>query len=1109
MYAAERITLGDIVALKVILPEKNTPANRARFVQEARAAARIRHPHVVKIFDFGDPVGGAPYMVMELLEGPTLADEIAASSGGLSVQRTLEIFSRLCAAVEAGHRRGVVHRDLKPGNVIVARTDDDRETIKVTDFGLARMVSAGGDISSPGLLVGTVSYMSPEQAEHGRVSPASDVFALAVMLYEMLLGVTPFRGSTLVDTLFRITQGRYRPPLEVEPELPSAIANAIEQGLRVDPAERPRSPERLATLAGAVVKQRRSRPTGPQPSLTTPIAEDITVVADSASSSPRPSDVDRGEAVTEVRSQPAEDAFVGRAEVLARLQRAYAELVEGEPRLALVTGEAGIGKTRVLDRLLELLHTKGATVLRGRAVPHAGARPPPYETFLGMLGPDHDGLRERLHGKDEDKWQSLTALAQALMATGRGTPLVVAIDDLQWASSLDLELLAYLAHASGPQPVLVVATARHAESEDLRAWCDRLAAQRVLVNVPLAPFDLTEIAQWLRAAFGRVRMRPQDLRRIHHATAGNPFAVVELVRQLVDAQTLHRDEGGWGCEDLFHVSLPESVQALLHVRLRAVSTTLRPVLELASVLGETFRSEVLHAASGLDNDTLEGLIDEAIDARLLAEEDAVSAPTDLRFGMAGLRRVLYDGLRPRARRRLHGRAVAALQANDASSSPALLAYHCHAVGDWPATLQHGIEAGRAALARHDHDGAEECLRHASEAREHLAKAGTAVATADAAAVACLSGTLGVRLGRYSRAEGELEHAVELAADHGDPSLALDARLELIECRLGLGRFVDGIEVGHRAIEAALALGDRARAHTARIRVARCAGPLGRIDEALQLLQPVLTSVVPEHAVLRALALREQAWLLAKRGAFVDAEEAARHARSEARRAGDTLAEYRAVSVLGVVHAECGHHEQAIQWLHRALELARALSLRRREGIETSNLGECHYLRGEFEPAFEYTRQGLAIFIEIGDVASEGDCRVNLGRMLRAMGRHDDAVAMLDEGRRACAASGRSEYEAIALCEQGDIHLEQGTTDKARTCFASAIECFAAADSAHRWRAELGLARACFDAGDDDEGRPHATRALALIHDQRQHLPPGVDAEPLDDAERRLRTMLGE
>ncbi len=272
VYAAKRLALGDVVAIKCILQSQNTEANRARFIREARAVARIRHPHVVQVFDFGEPPGRSPYMVMEYLEGPTLA-QVLKERQHLAVDRALRVFARICSAVEAGHRRGVIHRDLKPGNVILARSDDGRESVKVLDFGLARMTSNAASLAltNPGSMMGTCSYMAPEQIEGAGTGQGSDVFSLGVMLYEMLTGKLPFAGQTQLATMLRIAEGKFDSPTTHVEGLSGELVAAIESALSNDPEQRPASPERLAEAAGAGF----ARPDHVEDLPSTPTREDL------------------------------------------------------------------------------------------------------------------------------------------------------------------------------------------------------------------------------------------------------------------------------------------------------------------------------------------------------------------------------------------------------------------------------------------------------------------------------------------------------------------------------------------------------------------------------------------------------------------------------------------------------------------------------------------------------------------------------------------------------------------------------------------------------------------------------------------------------------------
>jgi tetratricopeptide (TPR) repeat protein len=1075
----------------------------------------------VQVFDFASPVRRTPYLVMEYLEGPTLADQIGSRTT-MPLVRALAIFGRICAAVEAGHRRGVVHRDLKPGNVILARSDDGRETVKVLDFGLARMLGDSNvELTRPGALLGTIAYMAPEQVEHGEATPASDVFSLGVMLYELATGVVPFRGVHHVATLLAITEGKFDDPRELVSDLPDAMAAAIIAALARDPAERPRSAQALAELAGSLAPE----PWVGGDSGEIPIAPRSNVADEgidrtiAVPGGPRVHATDGG---TRRGSRPttpvlAEVGLVGRVDELAELERAFAAAQVGRSPIALVLGEAGVGKSRLVDELCRRAQAGGASVLRGQFFAYEGDRPPPYAAFQWMLAntmiDDEHGdhaLRVPPPIGSSEKWQVFAALAQQFGARAQDRRLVVRLDDLQWASGPELDFLAYLPHALAQQSVLVVGTAQPGAPE-LDRWLQTLASKRALASIRLTPWTLDEVRQWLSEALGGLRMRPHDLRRIAHVTGGVPYAVIELVRHLLQTGEIKQSpSGGHECDDLHDVVLPETVQALLEARYTGLAPELLQLLEVACVIGEHFRFETLRRSTELAEEQLEDLLEHAVRQRILSDR-GLAPGSDYRFATTGLRQVMYERIPTRRRRRVHARVVDVLEqlyGDRIQQIAHVLAYHLHAIERWQATLQHALVAAQQAVAVHDTDLAGDCLRWAGDAIDRLADAGTPASSAVRARFDHLAGALASTLGRHEEAELALRRAVATAQHVGDRSLALDAMLALVECLLGRGEFAAGVEVGLRATELARALDDRERHALGCVRVAGCAAPLGRVELAREVLAPVLAddAIAP---VLHALALREVAWIEAKAGAFAAAARAAKQAHAAATRARDALAEYRAVSVLGLVHAEAGDLGAAIPQLQQALALARALSLRRREGIELANISECRHLGGDTEAALVDARAALEIFVEIGDRASEGDCRVNVGRMLLALGRRAEAIAMLDAAREACAASGRTEYEGIALCELADARAAEGAYVQARALFERAMACFDRIGHALAWRAELGSARTAAALGEHELARTRVRSALARIDEQLAHLPEGAHGRMLERAKVEAERLLEE
>lgn len=208
---------------------------RERFLREARMAGQLSHPNIVAVFDVGED-DGVPYIVMEYVEGETLAD-LMARTGPLDPDRAVDLVLQVSARLEHAHDAGLVHRDIKPQNLLV-RPD---ETVKIADFGIARLVNAT-QLTQAGTVLGTAAYLAPEQALGEQVTGAADVYSLGAVLYELLAGRPPYVFETLGELTVKQREGPPPPIGGVSPEL----AEAVLRCLRLEPAERPSSPAAVA-----------------------------------------------------------------------------------------------------------------------------------------------------------------------------------------------------------------------------------------------------------------------------------------------------------------------------------------------------------------------------------------------------------------------------------------------------------------------------------------------------------------------------------------------------------------------------------------------------------------------------------------------------------------------------------------------------------------------------------------------------------------------------------------------------------------------------------------------------------------------------------------------
>jgi len=254
--------LGSTHALKVL--QTRSPAVRDRLVQEGRLQAALRHPNLVAVTDLVVLEDGDPGLIMELVQGPSLRELLDESP--LSLDQSDALASGILAGVAEAHRSGLVHRDLKPANILLEPSSGNYLP-KVADFGIAKILADDGGNNAfrtrTGIGLGTPHYMAPEQIEEAKsVGPAADVFALGVILYEMVTHVRPFDGPTQLAVLNAVTIGEFEPAISVCPDLPPGVDEAIRAALQKAPADRPASVEELAErwFAGRAILPPSSRP---------------------------------------------------------------------------------------------------------------------------------------------------------------------------------------------------------------------------------------------------------------------------------------------------------------------------------------------------------------------------------------------------------------------------------------------------------------------------------------------------------------------------------------------------------------------------------------------------------------------------------------------------------------------------------------------------------------------------------------------------------------------------------------------------------------------------------------------------------------------------------
>ncbi len=246
VYKARHRLMKRVVAIKMLHAQYvSTASTLRRFQQEAQAASSLNHPHILTVYDFGLTEDGQPYLVMDFLEGRTLA-EVLTEEGNLPVERAVDIFTQACAGLSHAHQKGIIHRDIKPSNIMLVTLDDRPDFVKIVDFGIAKILSMEGGaaesdhLTRTGEVFGSPLYMSPEQCRGKELDPRTDIYSLGCVLYRTLTGAAPFMGQDQLECMFKHVNETPSPFSEVCPDLnlPAGLEKVVFKALAKNPGER-------------------------------------------------------------------------------------------------------------------------------------------------------------------------------------------------------------------------------------------------------------------------------------------------------------------------------------------------------------------------------------------------------------------------------------------------------------------------------------------------------------------------------------------------------------------------------------------------------------------------------------------------------------------------------------------------------------------------------------------------------------------------------------------------------------------------------------------------------------------------------------------------------
>jgi tetratricopeptide (TPR) repeat protein len=649
------------VAIKVIKEEVLDPEGLLRFQREVQAMGRLLHPHVVTVFDIGNEAG-KHFVVLEFMEGGDLENLIVSSAQKrLNAATAVRIVKDVGKALEHAHSHGILHRDIKPANIWLTQEG----LAKLGDFGLAYL---GGSlkITRAGMMVGSVAYMAPEVALGRQADARSDLYMLGATLYEMVTGRVPFTGDDPVKVIFSHINDLPLSPRRFAPEIPDTLESLIFKLLSKDPEQRPKSAGDVLRALEDVEKQ----------------VEVVSVPVLGAGTAPAQSQ--RPPSPEPRFAQP----LVGREAELTALRQRVDSALRGEGSVVFLTGEAGIGKTRLAGELRGYARGRGFLWLEGMYPKEGGilsqalveairsflrtALPAllvkvvmPYAGELVRLVPE---LSERLGkipappplGPEEERLRLLETIAGFFTSISKEEPLVLFVDDVQWASSLDA--LQHLARKVPTEKLLVLGAYRDVELEESSTLSRTLLSmnrERLFHALALKRLSQSQVSQMVTQIVGEPASVSLS-KIIYEKTEGNPFFVEETVRYLIEGGAVALGDKGWEVKDAALLQLPRSVKAVVSERLERLGEEAKTVLTWASMVGREFTLEELREVTGLEEEKLLDAIERALEARVVSARSSLSREA---YGFVDnqTRDVLYEGISPVRRGRYHLRAGQALE----------------------------------------------------------------------------------------------------------------------------------------------------------------------------------------------------------------------------------------------------------------------------------------------------------------------------------------------------------------------------------------------------------------------------------------------------------------
>lgn len=766
--------LEEEVALKLLNPDIPVDEKTIdRFRNELKISRKIAHRNVCKMYDLGEDKN-TYYITMEYIRGENLKQSIE-KAGRFSTSYAISIAKQLCKGLAEAHRLGVIHRDLKPQNIML----DDEGNVRIMDFGIARSLKTK-KITEKGIIIGTLDYISPEHVEGKETDHRADIYSLGIILYEMLTGKVPFEGDTILSIVFQHKSVPAPDPRALNTQIPETLSHVILKCMEKDREKRYQTVEEILSALESIEKR-------------------ISTLPEYVSKHVLPPFIEEKKEPYEIEKR----IFVARESELHNLDAALEEMLAGNGKVIFVNGEAGTGKTALVTEFTSRAQEEHdeLIVVTGNCNAHTGVGDPylPLREILGLLTGDVESrwaANAITSGHATRLWnllpfaiqtmledgpglietfisgESLIARAQAfkagktywlarlerlmeqktsissssnlqqsdlfeqytrvIKALARKLPMLIVLDDLQWADAGSIRLLFHLGRRIKGCKILIVgnyrpdeiALGRDGERHPLESVINEFKREFGETDIDLEQTeDRKFLDDFLDTEPNRLGAEFRD--SLYQQTRGHALFTIELLRGMQEQGILTKDIEGYWVEGpgLDWVTLPARIEAVVDERINQLPEELRDVLTLASVEGEEFTAEVVAGIIEKNDIEMVNLLSKQLDKRYrLVEAQGIKYRDGKRLSLYRFRHILFqkylygklDEVERAYRHEQVGNILESFYGEKSKEISVRLIRHFQIAGVISKTVYYLEKAGEQSLRRYAHQEAYDYLTKAKK-----------------------------------------------------------------------------------------------------------------------------------------------------------------------------------------------------------------------------------------------------------------------------------------------------------------------------------------------------------------------------------------------------------